>query len=139
VEAGFYQQPLPRIEIYRRGQVICRAFAHSADLVHRTVLRAERIEPVQSRLAYLRGDAGGALAVQPVPRVVLKQVSVERDHTVTRARQSGVLSSNDTLPTRPSIPKEPGTGAVDLSRLTMEVIQNIDRQIIAERERMGRV
>jgi hypothetical protein len=70
---------------------------------------------------------------------VLKPVFPDSGQVVAPTTRSGILSSVDALQTRPTTRQGAETGAVDLNRLTNEVIQNIDRRIIAERERMGRI
>jgi hypothetical protein len=153
-ETGFYRrQP---IETYCQGRR-SRVFIESVDfdnravlrrersesvqpgLISRIVLRGKRSESVQPRLGYSQGDVSEAVAVPPVPRVVLKQASIQSDQAVSRARPVGVLSPDDALQTRPTPRQQPATAGVDLNRLTNEVIQTIDRRIIAERERMGRI
>lgn len=83
---------------------------------------------------------GSAATIPPARRVVLERTAARN------TRQPAAPLDRDAMATHQPSRQEaqagpPATtpGRVDLNRLTDQVIQAIDRRIIAERERMGRI
>jgi len=108
-------------------------------VVKRVASRGERIEPWSPSAL---PASGGAVAsgswmssprVVPIPRVVHRPVAPPppAEQQVTRATRT---------PIRPSAPSaQAGTAPIDVERLTTEVVRVIDRRILAQRERFGRI
>jgi hypothetical protein len=119
----------------------------TARLAERLVLRTERIVapawgPAPASRAAITppqaGAAGGALT----PLVVLRpthrlgNAGVSEEPRPAQPGGSGVEPPFGQAGTGAPAPAAPG---VDLARLTDQVIQAIDRRIVAQRERLGRM
>jgi len=103
-------------------------------LIEHVVARSRRIEP-EAKLSIPALSING-----PVPRVVRRLASVSPD---TKAMDIGSAQPSTRSANRYDL--SPGRGspvttvaALDVDRLTEQVIKGIDRRIIAQRERLGR-
>lgn len=120
------------------------------NLVRRLVTRGERVEEIvrQRRTKFLIHDAG-EIARMPVPE---QTISIGKPaQKVVRhaagpkqiAEQAGAGERRPAGCPGPHFEPVPATlpqlPALDINRLTEQVIQAIDRRIIAQRERMGKV
>jgi hypothetical protein len=113
----------------RRGHAAADAIAE------RLRLRETRIETTPQVTITGTAPAPGAVSPPPLPSFPLVSrrapeaaaaVRTERDRTPPRAPESSA-----TDPARPLLPAE-------VARLTDEVLQTLDRRIVAQRERIGR-
>ena len=119
--------------------VITRALAPVMEVVRRLSARGERIEgglyheplPV-GHFVEAGGRWGMRPVVSPVPRVVHRNAGL----TASAESQPETAKRADTK----TFSSTPGTAppAIDVERLTSEVVRAIDRRIIAQRERLGR-
>jgi hypothetical protein len=107
-------------------------------IVNRLVRRGVRVETVGTPRPQLPQFEGStAEAMRPVPRIVRRTAAaMSGDNPPTAAETFAVTSSP-----RPAMAQVPGHGEppLDLNSLTDQVVQAIDRRIIAQRERLGRV
>ncbi len=127
-------------------------------LVTRLITKSERIEGSVGLFSPTRLDQEAAPestidaspqapAVPPVPRVVYRAapstttVAAPPPMVTSRAAVNGwERAATDRSPLRnPGTPMQPEANPVEVHRLTEQVIQAIDRRIIAKRERLGRV
>jgi hypothetical protein len=108
-------------------------------IVNRLARRGVRVETVgapRPQLPQSEGSTAGA--PRPVPRVVRRSGAVGTGDDQPPAAETFAAASR----TRPATAQVPGHGelpSLDLNRLTDQVVQAIDRRIIAQRERLGRV
>jgi hypothetical protein len=82
------------------------------------------------------------LPAQPVPRVLRRPMapSNEQERDVARVKTGRRPRPEQRWSGAPALVPEPGDmSAGEVNRLTDRVIQAIDRRIIAERERLGRI
>jgi hypothetical protein len=122
-------------------------------LVRRLATRAERVEP-ESQAVVRRGSQLDATpATPPNRRAPATTIAAERPVTliVRRATRPMIAAQEapEQAPQRPPRPDRPPTtngaqpmidaGTIDLNRVTEQVIQAIDRRIIARRERLGSI
>ena len=70
--------------------------------------------------------------VSPVPRIVHRPAGVAEPVDLQPAAAG-------TIPTKASSLMSSAHSSIDVERLTSEVVRSIDRRIIAQRERMGRI
>jgi len=107
-------------------------------IVNRLVRRGVRVETVGAPRPQLPQSEGNtAEAARPVPRVVRRSGAMQAGDEQPPAAGAFAATSSPRL----AIAQVPGHGEppLDLNHLTDQVVQAIDRRIIAQRERMGRV
>ena len=121
------------------------------NLVQRLVTRGERVEELirQSRTSFQVLDAVGAVRRSEPEQTI--SFSRPAQNVV---RRTPLAKPDSARPSRPAdnefggfwgrqretvTPSLPQTAALDINRLTEQVIQAIDRRIIAQRERLGKV
>jgi hypothetical protein len=108
-------------------------------LVQRLVDRGGRVETVATARtaapAPLTQTVPQGDRVQPVAQVVKQAVIQLADATIAAATASQPLL----LPTPAPMPRADAAAPVDVNRLAEQVIQTIDRRLLAYRERLGRV
>lgn len=116
---------LAAAERHTGSVLVRRTTAGPATLVHRHT-RVER--PPHE----WRGPAGEPVTRPPVPA----------GPVVPRARRSGAVPRQEQEPpggSGPQPPPSPPPPALDLDRITDDVVRRIDRRIVAHRERLGRI
>ena len=103
-------------------------------IVDRLARRGVRVETVGTpRLPVSQSEGSTAGATRPVPRIVRRSATVETgDNQSQAAADSSPRHAMAQGPVR-------GEPPLDLNRLTDQVVQAIDRRIVAQRERLGRV
>ena len=103
-------------------------------MVNRLARRGVRVEAVGSPRRHVSQSEGStAGATRPVPRIVRRSATVETgDNQSQAAADSSPRHAMAQGPVR-------GEPPLDLNRLTDQVVQAIDRRIVAQRERLGRV
>lgn len=119
-------------------------------LVHRVLAQSRRVEGMppaahlQASRSLLREPASAEAAeletpmVQPVPRIVRRLAPVEADQVASmRPAEGSRPVRGEGLRATGTSPRPPEQ-VIDVNRLTDQVIQAIDRRIIAQRERLGR-
>lgn len=107
-------------------------------IVNRLVRRGVRVETVGTPRPQLPQSEGSmAEATRPVQRVVRRTAAAMSGDNPPTAAETFAAASRP----RPAMAQVPGHGEppLDLNRLTDQVVQAIDRRIIAQRERLGRV
>ncbi len=83
--------------------------------------------------------------VQPVPRILRRPAAVATMEGTTPGAErtgfgaAGQVPSTGTRTTAPSRGDDAVLEAIDVNRLTDRIVQTIDRRIIAQRERLGRL
>lgn len=106
------------------------------ELVERLVARGERLEPHLHAEPNLDEPPGRPLPVPP-PLRLLPRMAVQPGAQAAPAS----LESIPPAFRRPEVPTRPGPeellADIDVNRLTDQVIQAIDRRVIAQRERLG--
>jgi len=118
-------------------------------LATRLIARGERVEGVQedtpgnsrrAKAVVIDGAAPARLsasALAPVEKVVRRSKAAETERKIS-SRSVEVASAEPRGQTKAINPGRQPTGVtIDVNRLTDQVIQAIDRRIIAQRERMG--
>ena len=153
--AGEPARPASRLRVeqeVRTLRTVVRVSEISAPelLVRRILAQGSRVEAVPVAAQVLasrgvlrepaRGEAAEPLAllVPPVPRIVRQHAPVEAE------RAAAMRPEESSRPARHEELRATGTGlrppeqAIDVNRLTDQVIQAIDRRIVAQRERLGR-
>jgi hypothetical protein len=138
--------PAPELWLPRRTAAgIRQTITMAADpapperLVRRLSARGERIVEVWPDLGAGATTAVRPSAALPVARVVLRQAGrpAGSDHAPSRPDSSPSTARGWSASTGDAPQKLPAS--IDLHRLTDQVVQAIDRRIIANRERMGRI
>lgn len=128
------QAPFALREI-RREHTLARLLARAT-----RVEAATRPQPAAPRRGAARHPAPGP-AAPPVERVLRRPVPAQRDDAPA---QPSVPTALPAAPALRAAPVAPATarqlpGGLDVGRLADEVIETIDRRVLARRERLGRV
>lgn len=146
------------LPLAQRFVSLLQASTSTQRLVSRLITKSERIEGSAGVVSHPRleqeiatGSTGNtpprAPAVPPVPRIVHRPAptvtaAATPPPTVTPRTAGNGWEGTATgrAPLRsPDMPMQPEANPVDVNRLTEQVIQAIDRRIIAQRERLGRI
>jgi hypothetical protein len=120
-------------------------------LVRRLLARGRRVEaaPSADRARVRQGlwleSAGDEVpavpvpAVRPVPRILRQAAPADVGRAAMPGTDESERPAHREEPPTTGVPPRPPDPAIDLNRLTDEVIQAIDRRIVAQRERLGRI
>lgn len=149
-------RPILRVERHIQTYLLQRIVSSAAEpapleqLTRRLITRAERVEvgPAGSpgnagRTKRPRPEAAAQPfipqpAVPPVRQIVRRRSAVEAERDISSRSTAGSHSTLQDENKAPSTGRSAPDAPINLSRLTDQVIQAIDRRIAAQRERLGR-
>jgi hypothetical protein len=141
----------PQIRLVQRNQREVLELLPIQQLTHRLFLRGERVEETQSRIQATQrkipvrrfgGDSvenDSTNIVGPVNRVFRRILPVEQEPEHMVDRPSGRRLDSRIEDHITGTAQRPVSSTVDVHKITDHVIHEIDRRVIAMRERLGRV
>ncbi len=148
--------PAARVRVDQETHML-RTLVHSVEsstldrLVYRMVTQGQRVEansraaPASFAPGSLAKPAASTMAFLPVPemppvqKIVRRAVPAETESVASPRTMAGASGANYEAGRSTNARPQPPQPAIDVNQLTDQVIKAIDRRIIAQRERLGRV